>query len=55
MTGPGAVSNGVTTDNNGIASVQVIFLNGNALPIPPVKNGTVNYAGSGPKVPILVN
>ena len=35
--GPGSASNGVTTDNNGVASVQVIFLNGNALPIPPVE------------------
>jgi hypothetical protein len=35
--------------------VEVIFLNGNALPSPPVKNGTINYVGSGPKAPILVN
>ena len=43
------------TDNNGITSVQVIFLNPNALPNPPVKNGTINYIGSGAKVPLLVN
>jgi hypothetical protein len=52
---PGSVTNGITLDSNGVHSVQVIFLNGNALPNPPVKNGTVNYAGTGPKVPILVN
>jgi hypothetical protein len=48
-------SNGFVTDNNGIVSVEVIFLNGNALPHPPVKNGVINYVGSGDKVPILVN
>jgi len=48
-------SNGFITDNNGIVSVEVIFLNGNALPHPPVKNGVINYVGSGEKVPILVN
>ncbi len=53
--GPGSTANGVTTDNNGVASIQVIFLNANALPTPPVKNGTVNYTGSGAKVPLLVN
>jgi hypothetical protein len=52
--GPGA-SNGFITDNNGIVSVEVIFLNGNALPNPPVKNGVINYVGSGTKIPVLVN
>ena len=50
-----SVGNGLTTDNNGIVSVQVIFLNPNALPNPPVKNGTINYIGSGAKIPLLVN
>jgi hypothetical protein len=52
--GPGT-SNGFITDNNGIVSVEVIFLNGNALPNPPVKNGVINYVGSGAKIPVLVN
>jgi Flp pilus assembly protein TadG len=47
--------NGITTDNNGVKSVQVIFLDADALPNPPVKNGTVNYTGSGQKIPLLVN
>jgi hypothetical protein len=38
-----------------VHSVQIIFLNPNALPNPPVKNGTINYIGSGPKLPLLVN
>jgi hypothetical protein len=50
-----SVANGLTTDNNGNESVQVIFLNPNALPNPPVKNGTINYIGSGAKIPLLVN
>jgi hypothetical protein len=50
-----STSNGIITDVNGIHSVEVIFINPNALPNPPVKNGVVNYAGSGPKIPILVN
>jgi hypothetical protein len=50
-----SVSNGLVTDSNGIVSVQVIFLNPNALPNPPVKNGTINYIGSGAKIPLLVN
>ena len=50
-----SASNGLVTDNNGITSVQVIFLNPNALPSPPVKNGVINYTGSGPKIPLLVN
>jgi hypothetical protein len=57
--GPSSTSgnsiNGITTDNNGVKSVQVIFLNGNALPNPPVKHGTINYLGKGPKIPLLVN
>ncbi|WP_191907903.1 pilus assembly protein TadG-related protein [Nocardioides cynanchi] len=48
-------TNGFIMDNNGVNSVQVIFLNPNALPSPPVKNGTINYTGSGPKIPIMVN
>jgi hypothetical protein len=50
-----SASNGLVTDNNGITSVEVIFLNPNALPNPPVKNGTINYVGSGDKIPLLVN
>jgi Flp pilus assembly protein TadG len=53
--GPSTATNGFVMDNNGVKSVQVIFLNGNALPNPPVKNGVINYIGSGPKIPILVN
>jgi hypothetical protein len=53
--GPGTSTNGFVMDTNGVHSVQVVFLNGNALPNPPVKNGTINYVGSGPKEPILVN
>ena len=44
---PGSATNGITLDSNGVHSVQVIFLNGNALPNPPVKNGTVNYEEPG--------
>jgi putative Flp pilus-assembly TadE/G-like protein len=50
-----STTNGLITDNNGIVSVEVIFLNPNALPNPPVKNGTINYTGSGEKIPLLVN
>ncbi len=46
---------GIITDNNGVQAVTVIFLNGNALPNPPVKNGVINFTGSGIKIPILVN
>jgi Flp pilus assembly protein TadG len=53
--GPATANNGFIMDSNGVNSVQVIFLNPNALPVPPVANGTINYVGSGPKVPILVN
>jgi hypothetical protein len=52
---PPNAGNGIVTDTNGVHSVEVIFLNPNALPNPPVKNGTINYVGSGPKIPILVN
>jgi hypothetical protein len=52
---PGSPNNGLTMDVNGVHSVEIIFLNPNALPNPPVKNGTINYIGSGPKVPLLVN
>jgi len=52
---PANAGNGIVTDTNGIRSVEVIFLNPSALPNPPVKNGTINYVGSGPKIPILVN
>ena len=52
---PPSATNGIITDNNGINSVEVIFLNPNALPNPPVKDGTINYIGSGPKIPLLVN
>ena len=47
--------NGIVTDTNGVHSVEVIFLNPNSLPRPPVKNGTINYTGSGFKIPVLVN
>jgi hypothetical protein len=50
-----SATNGVTMDSNGVHSVQVIFLNPNALPNPPVKDGTINYTGSGEKIPLLVN
>lgn len=53
--GPGTPTNGFVMDNNGVHSVQVVFLNPNALPNPPVKNGTINYIGSGFKIPQLVN
>jgi hypothetical protein len=52
---PPNTGNGIVTDNNGIRSIEVIFLNPNALPNPPVKNGTINYVGSGDKIPLLVN
>jgi hypothetical protein len=52
---PPNAGNGIVTDTNGVHSIEVIFLNPNALPLPPVKNGTINYVGSGPKVPVLVN
>jgi hypothetical protein len=52
---PVTATNGFIMDNNGVNSVQVIFLNGNALPNPPVKDGTINYIGSGDKIPLLVN
>lgn len=50
-----SAANGIVTDNNGVQSVQVVFLNGNALPNPPVTNGTINFTGSGIKIPVLVN
>jgi hypothetical protein len=52
---PPNTGNGIVTDTNGIRSIEVIFLNPDALPNPPVKNGTINYVGSGEKVPLLVN
>jgi hypothetical protein len=52
---PLTATNGFIMDSNGVNSVEVIFLNPNALPAPPVKNGTINYTGSGPKIPLLVN
>ena len=48
-------TNGIVTDTNGVHSVQVMFINEKALPPPPTTNGTVGYAGSGPKIPLLVN
>jgi hypothetical protein len=50
-----SATNGIITDTNGVHSVEVIFLNPAALPNPPVVNGTINYTGSGPKIPVLVN
>lgn len=50
-----SATNGIFTDNNGVKAVSVIFLNPNALPNPPVKDGTINYVGSGEKIPLLVN
>ena len=49
--GPATPNNGFIMDNNGVNSVQVIFLNPNALPNPPVKNGTINYVGFGAEGP----
>ena len=51
-TAPRTASSRTTTASS---RSQVIFLNANALPNPPVKNGTINYTGSGPKIPLLVN
>jgi hypothetical protein len=53
--GPSTASNGFVLDNNGVHAVEVIFLNANALPNPPIKNGVIDYVGSGAKIPILVN
>jgi hypothetical protein len=53
--GPGTPNNGFVMDSNGVHSVQVVFLNPNALPVPPTKDGTINYIGSGPKIPVMVN
>jgi Flp pilus assembly protein TadG len=53
--GPATPNNGFIMDSNGVNSVQVVFLNPNALPVPPTSNGTINYVGTGPKVPVLVN
>lgn len=53
--GPSTSTNGFVMDSNGVHAVEVIFLNPYALPNPPVKNGVVNYIGSGPKIPIMVN
>jgi hypothetical protein len=50
-----SATNGINMDSNGVHSVQVIFLNPNALPDPVVKNGTINYVGSGPKAALVVN
>jgi hypothetical protein len=52
-----SATNGINLSSNGsgVESVSVIFLNPNALPNPPVKNGTINYIGSGDKIPLLVN
>ena len=46
---------GVITDTNGVKAVTVIFINDNALPNPPIKNGTLVYTGAGTKIPLLVN
>lgn len=47
--------NGLTLDRHGeIESVQVVFINGNALP-PMDAAGTTDYAGSGPRVIRLVD
>ena len=48
-------TNGIVTDTTAVHSVQVIFINEKALPPPPATNGTIGYAGSGPKIPLLVN
>ena len=50
-------TNGVVMSSNGnsVESITVIFLNPNALPTPPVTNGTITYTGSGVKIPLLVN
>jgi len=48
-------TNGIVTDNNGVHSVQVIFINEKALPPPPATEGTSAFAGTGPKIPLLVN
>jgi hypothetical protein len=52
---PVTATNGFIMDSNGVNSVQVIFLNPNSLPSPPVANGTINFIGSGAKIPLLVN
>jgi hypothetical protein len=58
LSGVPTSGNGITwTGNNKLQAVNVIFLNLKALPNPPLdENGQyIPYAGSGKKIPLLVN
>jgi hypothetical protein len=49
--------NGIAYDHGQLNSVNVVFLNVNALPNPPLdpEGGYIPYVGTGAKVPLLVN
>ena len=48
-------TNGLVVENPGLGSVRVFFLFEKALPPPPSTDGSIGYAGTGPKIPLLVN
>jgi hypothetical protein len=52
---PPSATNGVITDSNGVVSLEVIFINVNALPPPPTTDGTTPWQGAGSKILQLVN
>jgi hypothetical protein len=52
---PPSSTNGLITDSNAVVSLEVIFINIEALPPPPLANGTRPWSGSGPKILQLVN
>jgi hypothetical protein len=52
---PPTATNGLITDNNGVTSLEVIFINVKALPPPPTTNGTMPWQGAGAKILQLVN
>ncbi len=51
----GAADNGISVDNNGLNSFQVVFINSAALPPIPADGKLVDYTGTGPKQLVMVN
>lgn len=49
-----SATNGVTTDNNGVQSIQVVFLNRDAVPW-PTSDKTIPFVGTGQRIPLLIN
>jgi hypothetical protein len=52
---PPSATNGLITDSTGVVSLEVVFININALPPPPTENGTTPWQGGGAKILQLVN